>query len=226
MNNLVYFDGNVYREEDFLAHYGVKGMKWGVRRSNPKIKGNPNYKSKRTERREKRVDKIDEKIGNIKSNRSVRKAVLNKKKEYLEADRDISRYRDKKKSVGLTKEDKEKRAKAKDKVTDYDMGRKAAAHLTVAAASFGASKILSTPKGRQRVAQGVAAAGKYSGKAYRAAKSAGAAAKVARTAAKNFNSGTYINEAGKRVFANPNFRNFTTNTTQRAINRSARALTR
>ena len=85
MNNEYYGDAST-PTSDFLAHYGVLGMKWGIRKA-AKEKGTYEYKSHATKKYEKKAKKLSEK------GKTEKAAVMtNRAKRSKEVDRGEEEY--------------------------------------------------------------------------------------------------------------------------------------
>ena len=189
---LVYIDGELFHADQLsietLSHYGVPGMKWGKRKS-----GSAGQVSGRTARLEKSASRKAAALDknrrfDSKSAKQLREAKSTHANKKLE----LSKYRDKKKSVGLTKEDKTAiRAIRTDrkniKAAQLVITNNARNAIIVGST---AHMIASSPAVRKHVA-------KYAGKA--AGSVVRGATKVATKAPNNFD-GRVINESGRRVY--------------------------
>lgn len=162
--------------DDFLAHYGVKGMKWGVRRSGKKL-----VKRKRAMDKAERKWRETPKRTGARSRRYVNYRL--KKDLY-----NRQSLRDKSKTVGLSKREQRRYKRLGPSENLYRIQKSVKVGATVAlaggAVTYGA---MLSPTGRRTLASGARMAAKYA------------------NAAKNFNSGVYINEKGRRQYVSPNF---------------------
>ena len=189
---LVYINGELFHADQLsietLAHYGVAGMKWGKRKS-----GSAGQVSGRTARLEKNASR---KAAALDKNRRFDSTSAKKLREaksiHANKKLELSKYRDKKKSVGLTKADENiiqsirtdpKNVKATRMVIANN------ARNTILVVST-AQMLASSPTVRNHVAK---YAGKTAGSAVRGA------VKVASKSPNNFD-GRVINEAGRRVY--------------------------
>ena len=191
-SELVYIDGELFHADQLsietLSHYGVAGMKWGKRKS-----GSAGQVSGRTSRLEKSASR---KAAALDKNRrfdsTSAKQLREAKSIHANKKLELSKYRDKKKSVGLTKTDENiiqsirtdpKNVKATRMVIANN------ARNTILVVST-AQMLASSPTVRNHVAK---YAGKTAGAAVRGA------VKVASKAPNNFD-GRVINESGRRVY--------------------------
>ena len=192
MTELVYINGELFHaedlSEDILSHYGVPGMKWGKRKSSGA--GGP---SRRTNRLEKRAAQKSAALDkNRRFDSMSSKRLREAKSTHANRKLELSKYRDKKKSVGLTKENK-----AAIRAIRTDRKNIKAARLVITNNASNAilvgstvTTIASSPAVRKHVA-------KYAGKA--AGGVVRGAVKVATKSPNNFD-GRVINETGRRVY--------------------------
>ena len=192
MTELVYINGELFHAEDLseetLSHYGVPGMKWGKRKAS-----GPSGPSRRTNRLEKSATRKSAALDkNRRFDSKSAKRLREAKSTHANRKLELSKYRDKKKSVGLTKEDR-----ASIRAIRTDRKNVKAARLVIAnnasnaiMVGSAAVSLASNPTVRKHVA-------KYAGKAVGSA--ARGAVKVATKAPNNFD-GHVINESGRRVY--------------------------
>ena len=189
---LVYIDGELFHADQLsietLSHYGVAGMKWGKRKS-----GSAGQVSGRTARLEKNASR---KAAALDKNRRFDSTSAKKLREaksiHANKKLELSKYRDKKKSVGLTKDNKKVirsiRTDPKNvKATRMVIANNARNTILVVST---AQMLASSPTVRNHVAK---YAGKTAGAAVRGA------VKVASKSPNNFD-GRVINESGRRVY--------------------------
>lgn len=177
--------------DDELYHYGVKGMKWGVRRRSESIS-----------RSKGRVAKAEAKWRaapkNTTRNSRAYQNYMGKK-----ATHNVKVLKDRSKSKKLNNSELTQLRRSKMTRNAYRAGKASKAALYTAAGAGALwyagsySKNINNLNNNtmKYVNRGVSYAAKYGATAYSAAK----------RGAKSYRSGTYINEAGRRVFARPNF---------------------
>lgn len=177
--------------DDELYHYGVKGMKWGVRR-----------RSKSISRSKGRVAKAEAKWRaapkNTTRNSRAYQNYMGKK-----ATHNVKVLKDRSKSKKLNNSELTQLRRSKMTRNAYRAGKASKAALYTAAGagalwyagSYSKSINNLNNNTMKYVNRGVSYAAKYGTTAYSAAKKG----------AKAYRSGKYINEAGRRVFARPNF---------------------
>lgn len=71
------YNYNYTHDNDYLQHYGIKGMKWGVRKSYN------NYKAKKVAKKQAKIDNFNRNKDSIKNDPNADKGAK-KKVEYLE----------------------------------------------------------------------------------------------------------------------------------------------
>lgn len=239
MTELIVYNGELYHAEDFsdefLAHYGVPGMKWGKRTAtntrdhvsayNTRRK---NMRSAKTADAKNAVEKqyVNDRYDIRGRGKKGRAAVRNEKKRN-KALLDSRNHRlSNAQRVGLSLVGGSESVKDANRNLNKTPGisrKKAvskgvATGLTRRVAVIAAVSVATGPSGAKAVANGAKFAGKHAGKAARAASTA---SKMYR----NHNGGQYINEAGRRVWANPNFKKSSYNAAKQ-VSRAAREITR
>ena len=177
--------------DDSLAHYGVKGMKWGV-----------NRRSKSISRSTNRVAKAEAKW------RAAPKGTNRNSKAYRDymgkkSTHNVKVLKDRSKTKKLNNSELNQLRRSKMSRNAYRAGKASKAALYTAAGAGALwyagsySKTINNMNNNavKYVNRGVSYAARYGATAYSAAKKG----------AKAYRSGKYINQAGRRVFANPNF---------------------
>lgn len=177
--------------DDELYHYGVKGMKWGVRRRSKNISRSANRVAK-AEAKWRAAPKNTTRNSRAYRDYMGKKATHNVK---------VLKDRSKTKKLNSTETNQLRRSKASRNAYRAGKASKAALYTAAGLGAISYAGLYSQPiakinaKGMKYAARGVKYASKYGATAYSSAKKG----------AKAYRSGKYINEAGRRVFANPNF---------------------